>query len=233
MHLLKVLSGILLVSPCGAFRVRSFVTRTTTDIRQQQTSRATAWSSSHPGRRSLSTPTRMTLNSNSNSNDNEVPEELRLANLKAHEEVWQSRRGMARATLSAAKALQGARGSLAGPPDASNKEGNMAADGKGALVISAVGLAVAAATLRVGGRAALISVRHKRLPRVCPMCCVLVLLVYDGLLLLAAAWTGVFDTARYRKVGIMSHDPRRALVRCVGSLLLCFLRYLATVSYPI
>lgn len=97
---------------------------------------------------------------NLNSSDNEVPEVLRQANLKAHEEVWQSRRGMARATLSAAKALQGARVSLAGPPDAS-EEGSLAADGKGALIVSAVGLAVAAATLRVGGRAALISVRHR------------------------------------------------------------------------
>lgn len=34
----------------------------------------------------------------------------------------------------------------------------MAADGKGAVVVSAVGLAVAVATLRLGGRAALMQV---------------------------------------------------------------------------
>lgn len=88
----------------------------------------------------------------------EVPEKLRQANLKAHNEVWDSRRGMARATLSAAKAVRGARESLAGPPNASSKD-SLVEDGKGSLVISAIALAVAAATLRLGGRAALISVR--------------------------------------------------------------------------
>lgn len=100
------------------------------------------------------------LNMNMN-NPAEVPEKLRIANLKAHNEVWDSRRGMARATLSAAKALHRARESLAGGPgDGSND--NLLEDGKGSLVISAIALAVAAATLRLGGRAALISVRIYR-----------------------------------------------------------------------
>lgn len=152
MRLLRVMPGLLLASPCDAFMVRSSLSRATTDYRLP-----TARPSSSAIRARCRS---QTSNMNLNSSDNDVPEVLRLANLKAHEEVWQSRRGMARATLSAAKALQGARGSLAGPPDAS-KESNLAADGKGALVVSAVGLAVAAATLRVGGRAALISVRHR------------------------------------------------------------------------
>lgn len=92
-----------------------------------------------------------------NMNNPEVPEKLRLANLKAHNEVWDSRRDMARATLSAAKAVRGARESFAGPGDASKD--NLLEEGKGSLVISAIALAVAAATVRVGGRAALISVR--------------------------------------------------------------------------
>ncbi|CAM9780082.1 unnamed protein product [Laminaria digitata] len=156
MRLLKVLPGILLAPSCDAFSVRSSFAKTTTDCRQQSPSRAAAAAGPvavRPRRRSHQTNNMNLSNDNTNS---DVPEVLRLANLKAHEEVWQSRRGMARATLSAAKALQGARGSLAGHPDAS-EEGNLAADGKGALVVSAVGLAVAAATLRVGGRAALIS----------------------------------------------------------------------------
>ena len=97
------------------------------------------------------------LNMNMN-NPAEVPEKLRLANLKAHNEVWDSRRDMARATLSAAKAFRRARESLAGPADGSN-DSNLLEEGKGSLVISAIALAVAAATLRLGGRAALISVR--------------------------------------------------------------------------
>lgn len=88
----------------------------------------------------------------------DVPEELRQANLKAHNEVWEARRDMARATLSAAKAWRNTRSMLAGPGDA-EKDGRLVEDGKGALIVSAVGLAVAAATIRVGGRAALISVR--------------------------------------------------------------------------
>eukprot|EP00752_Nemacystus_decipiens_P008104 g7244.t1 len=89
-------------------------------------------------------------------NPAEVPEKLRLANLKAHNEVWDSRRDMARATLSAAKAFRRARESLAGPADGS-KDNKLLEEGKGSLVISAIALAVAAATIRLGGRAALIS----------------------------------------------------------------------------
>lgn len=160
MRLLKVLPGFLLAPSCDAFSVRSSFAKTTSDCQQQSPSRAAAAAGpvAVTKRRSHQTNNMNLSNDNTNS---DVPEVLRLANLKAHEEVWQSRRGMARATLSAAKALQGARGSLAGHPDAS-EEGNLAADGKGALVVSAVGLAVAAATLRVGGRAALISVRRHR-----------------------------------------------------------------------
>lgn len=90
-------------------------------------------------------------------NPAEVPEKLRLANLKAHNEVWNSRRDMARATLSAAKAVRKARESLAGP--GGDSKDKLLEDGKGSLVISAIALAVAAATIRLGGRAALISVR--------------------------------------------------------------------------
>lgn len=100
---------------------------------------------------------RYRLNMNMN-NPAEVPEKLRLANLKAHNEVWESRRDMTRATLSAAKTLRRARESLAGPVDGS-KDSTLLEEGKGSLVISAIALAVAAATLRLGGRAALISVR--------------------------------------------------------------------------
>lgn len=89
----------------------------------------------------------------------EVPEKLRLANLKAHNEVWDSRRDMARATLSASKAFRRARESLAGPDADGSKDSSLLEEGKGSLVISAIALAVAAATLRLGGRAALISVR--------------------------------------------------------------------------
>lgn len=64
---------------------------------------------------------------------------------------------MTRATLSAAKALRGARESIAGGDTA--KDSSLVEDGKGSLVISAIALAVAAATLRLGGRAALVSVR--------------------------------------------------------------------------
>lgn len=88
----------------------------------------------------------------------EVPEKVRLANLKMHNEVWDSRRSMAQATLSAAKALRRARESLAGPDRDPSKD-KLLEDGKGSLVISAIALAVAAATVRLGGRAALISVR--------------------------------------------------------------------------
>lgn len=98
----------------------------------------------------------MNINMNMN-NPAEVPEKLRLANLKAHNEVWDSRRGMSRATLSAAKAVRRARESLAGPGDDS-KDSSLLEEGKGSLVISAIALAVAAATVRLGGRAALISV---------------------------------------------------------------------------
>lgn len=95
------------------------------------------------------------------SNAHDVPEELRQANQKAHEEVWASRRGMARATLSAARAFRTARTTVAGKRQqvAEGDDAKLAQDGKEALVVSAVGLAVAAATVRVGGRAALVSVR--------------------------------------------------------------------------
>lgn len=69
---------------------------------------------------------------------------------------------MARSTLSAARAFRIARAQLVSKGE--GKEGEISAeeqlkeDGKGALVISAVGVAVAAATIRVGGRAALVSV---------------------------------------------------------------------------
>ena len=99
------------------------------------------------------------VNMNMN-NPAEVPEKLRLANLKPHNEVWGSRHDMARATLSAAKAVRGARESLAGPA-ADGSKNKLPEDGKGSLVLSAVALAVAAATIRLGGRAALISVRNK------------------------------------------------------------------------
>ena len=90
----------------------------------------------------------------------EVPEKLREANLKAHNSLWETRRGMARATLNAAQGWRKAREFLSGSPD-SNEEGadSLADDGKGALIVSAVALAVAVATVRVGGRAALVSVR--------------------------------------------------------------------------
>lgn len=94
----------------------------------------------------------------------EAFEELQKKNQKTHEEVWASRRAMARATLSAARAFRTTRQIVAGSQvegndDEDEAEGNMTADGKGALIISAVGLAVATAILRLGGRAALVSVR--------------------------------------------------------------------------
>ncbi|CAM9650488.1 unnamed protein product, partial [Hapterophycus canaliculatus] len=92
---------------------------------------------------------------NMNMKPAEVPDKLRKANLKAHVEVWDSRRSMARATLSFAKSVRGFRESLAGPPDAAKD--SLVEDGKGSLIVSAIALAIAAATVRLGGRAALIS----------------------------------------------------------------------------
>eukprot|EP00903_Cladosiphon_okamuranus_P017290 g15932.t1 len=106
---------------------------------------------------SESVPGRQHLNMNMNNPaEAEVSEKVRQANLKMHNEVWDSRRSMAQATLSAAKALRRARELLAGQEDPS-KDNKLAEDGKGSLVISAIALAVAAATVRLGGRAALIS----------------------------------------------------------------------------
>lgn len=70
---------------------------------------------------------------------------------------------MTRSTLSAARAFRTARIAVTPPPTedaAISADEQLAEDGKGALVISAVGVAVAAATIRVGGRAALVSVRR-------------------------------------------------------------------------
>lgn len=137
MLLLRALSLFLSVQQsCRAFHARSSIT----SARTRQC-------------RSHQPPLNMNMN-----NPAEVPEKLRLANLKAHNEVWDSRRDMARATLSAAKAVRKARESLAGPADES-KDRRLLEEGKGSLVISAIALAVAAATIRLGGRAALISVR--------------------------------------------------------------------------
>lgn len=102
-------------------------------------------------------PNRPLQHLNMNMKPAEVPEKLRQANMKAHVEVWDSRRAMARATLSFAKSVRGFRESLGGPPDAAKD--SLVEDGKGSLIVSAIALAIAAATVRLGGRAALISVR--------------------------------------------------------------------------
>ncbi|CAM9254666.1 unnamed protein product [Ectocarpus sp. 8 AP-2014] len=141
MLLLRVLPP-LLVAPsfCHAFLARPFVAYP----------KHPHVVSSTPHHRPIA-PHRPNMNMNQPA---EVPEKLRQANLKAHIEVWDSRRDMTRATLSAAKALRGARESIAGEDAAKD---SLVEDGKGSLVISAIALAVAAATLRLGGRAALIS----------------------------------------------------------------------------
>lgn len=88
-------------------------------------------------------------------------EKLRLNNQKAHENLWATRRGLARAMLSIARAMKTARQTVASSPtDSEGSENQLVEDGKGALVISAVAVAVAAATIRVGGRAALVSVSY-------------------------------------------------------------------------
>lgn len=144
MHLLRVLPP-LLVAPsfCHAFLARPFVAYP----------KHRHVVSSTPHHRPVA-PHQPNMNMNQPA---EVPEKLRQANLKAHIEVWDSRRDMTRATLSAAKALRGARESIAGEDAAKD---SLVEDGKGSLVISAIALAVAAATLRLGGRAALVSVRN-------------------------------------------------------------------------
>ncbi|CAM9717599.1 unnamed protein product, partial [Discosporangium mesarthrocarpum] len=83
--------------------------------------------------------------------------------VEGHEKVWASRRSMARAALSGAKALRPVRGFVAAPvagqgdEDESTRAANqLVSDGKGAVVISAAAVAIGAATLRFGGRAALV-----------------------------------------------------------------------------
>lgn len=91
--------------------------------------------------------------------NSDVPEKLQEANLKAHISLWETRRSMTRSTLYAAKAWRNAREFASGSSNAAQEGGDsLADDGRGALIVSAVALAVAAATLRVGGRAALMSV---------------------------------------------------------------------------
>lgn len=96
----------------------------------------------------------------------EVLDEIQQKNQKTHEQVWASRRAMARATLSAARSFRTVREVVAGSQvegdgDGEDGKDTLVSDSKGALVISAVGLAVAAATLRLGGRAALVSVSRR------------------------------------------------------------------------
>lgn len=91
--------------------------------------------------------------------NSDVPEKLQEANLKAHISLWETRRSMTRGTLYAAKTWRNVREFASGPSNDAQEEGDsLADDGRGALIVSAVALAVAAATLRVGGRAALMSV---------------------------------------------------------------------------
>lgn len=155
MMFLRFLPSLFLATACEAFtgNVHSSITSTLKHAPAFKKTRTSQSSSINRNRRHL-----FRLSSSDNGNNADVLEALKQANLKAHVEVWESRRGMARVTLSAAKNWRGVRESLAGPPDAS-KGDSLVTDGKGALVISAVGVAVAAATLRVGGRAALMSVR--------------------------------------------------------------------------
>lgn len=157
---IRILVGTLSLLPsCHAFTT-GFTLSITPSGRPSSTTRASRLqrSAAVSKKRHNSEVVRLSGTAANSDQDASVPEVLRQANLKAHHEVWESRRGMARGTLSAAKACRGVRESLAGPPGAS-KEDTLAADGKGALIVSAVGLAIAAATLRVGGRAALMSVR--------------------------------------------------------------------------
>lgn len=110
----------------------------------------------------LKRPSRLVARS-SGQEASESLEKIQQRNQKTHEEVWASRRAMARATLSAAQAFRAVREFVTGDQVEDSAEGDgtgsLAADGRGALVISAAVLAIAAATLRIGGRAALVSVR--------------------------------------------------------------------------
>lgn len=157
---LKLFLCVLLpLSSCHAFistksvlgkqRATSFATITTTTT---TTPRTAPPHNNLRGAEHRRNPTRLRLNPSP-----DTLEQLRQANLKAHNEVWDSRRNMARATLSAAQAWRSAREKVSGPPDA-QQNGSIVADSKGALAVSAAVVAVAAATLRLGGRAALVSV---------------------------------------------------------------------------
>ncbi|CAM9461052.1 unnamed protein product [Choristocarpus tenellus] len=77
--------------------------------------------------------------------------------LEGHELLWESRRSIARGVLLTSKAVRSLREAIAGPGTATEK-GDLASDGKGAVVVSAAVVAIGVATLRFGGRAALVQV---------------------------------------------------------------------------
>jgi hypothetical protein len=82
----------------------------------------------------------------------------KLANIELeHQKIWDSRRSMIRGALVTADAAAKVRQKLSFGENSERSADDKAKDAKGALVLTAFAVAAGAATIRIGGRAALMS----------------------------------------------------------------------------